>query len=101
MTANQVYKQYKQQGGTGSFKHFAKIYNQNKSLNFDAATTSSLTTNNTAFKDSLDSSIKTLQGNQKIQTELEHKYIFGVHKNVWIFSAIVVAGGLTWYFIKK
>ena len=97
MTANSQYKEYKKSGGTLGFTEWINREKKKGFVNFDGA---SSVPENTKLTDSLNRVIEDLRKKSGYKESIENKYIFGIHKGVWI--GLGVAGlCVTAYVIYK
>lgn len=97
MTANQLYKAYKKDGGTLSFAEFMSREKTKKFVNFDGEST---VPENKPLSDSINQVLSKIHQQSGLKTDIENKYIFGIHRGVWIGAGIVGAGLIAWSIYK-
>ena len=88
-TANQLYKEYKVAGGTRTFKGWVEREKRKGFLNYEGQPNIPV---NKPLNDSIQAAIKDLHNQAGYTDDLQNKYIFGVHRNVWWIIAGVAAG---------
>lgn len=90
-SANTIYKDYRRNGGTLSFK---KWVNREKAKGFLSFDNSQSIPVNKPLNDSIQKTLNQLNVTAGYKTDLENKYIFGVHRNVWwgigIGTAVII-----------
>lgn len=94
-TANVMWRKYKKEGGTLSFRAWI---DREKAKGFQNFTGQSLIPVNQPLTDSLNRTLALLH--PKVQTKLENKYILGVDRNLWIIGGVtlIVIGGIIIYY---
>lgn len=96
MGANQLYKKYKADGGTLGFKEWITREKKKRFVNFDG---NAVIPENKSLTDSLQKTLDSIHRKAGLKTDLENKYILGIHRGVWIGLgvALVVTTGVIIY----
>lgn len=97
-TANQLWKEYRKDGGTQSFKDWMNREKKKGFVNFDGNATVPVNKN---LNDSLQSVLDKLHRNAGLKTEPENTYIFGIHKNILIGVGVVGLAALGFVIYKN
>lgn len=98
MTANEAYREYKNDGGTLSFAEWIDREKKKSFLNFDGTVSVPV---NKPLTDSINKTLEEIRRQGGLKTGLENKYIFGVHKNVWIGIGVVAVVATAIIVIRK
>lgn len=86
MTANQMYRKYKNEGGTLTFKQWVDREKKKNFMSFDGQSNVPV---NKPMTDSINQVLDELHKEAGLKTGLENKYIFGVNRNIWIVAGVV------------
>jgi len=97
MTANQLYKKYRKEGGQLSFAEYMSREKAKKFVNFEGDSNVPM---NKPLSDSISQVLNKVHQQSGLKTDIEGKYILGIHRGVWIGAAVVGAGLIAWSIYK-
>jgi len=96
-SANKQYKEYKASGGVLSFSQWIDREKKKNFVSFDGINEVPV---NKPLNDSIQKVINDMHRSVGYKTDLEKKYVFGVHKNVWLgigVGVVLLIGGYVVY----
>jgi hypothetical protein len=96
--ANQLYKDYRKEGGT---LNFAGWINREKKKGFLNATGDVQIPLNQPLSDSISRTLDSMHRQAGYQDSLSNEYVLGVNRNVWIGIGIVAAVGIGYLIYQK